>query len=547
MNKLASFLQSHLHGEVVTSDNAREFFSTDASVLSIKPTMAAYPRTTNDVRKIARFAWQLAEKGHKLPITARGGGSDLSGAAIGPGIVTVFTAHMNNILEIDTKHRKVRVQPGVNFKSLQETLYTHGLFLPPYPASYEYSSIGGAIANNSGGEKSVKYGTIRNWVDRLEVVLSNGEVIQTGRLSRREVNKKQGTATLEGEIYRGVDALCQEYATQIAQAEASITTSKNSVGYVLTDVRHRDGSIDLTPLFIGSQGTLGLVVEAILNVAPYSPHTELVVASFNSPAEAITASQQLLGLEPSALEMVDQHLLNYVIEQGKTPLHILGTEADDVPAIVLFAEFDNVKDSDRKKRAKKAEKFLSSTASRVIRTKDPNQQDDLWSIRHSAAAIVNYNHGTASSLPIIEDGIVPSERFEEYLDKVYELFKQYKLDIAIWGHAGDANLHMQPILDLQRLGHRQTVFKLMDDYYRMVLSLGGSIAAEHNDGRLRAPYVALQVGGDMLDAYQKLRTIFDPKTILNPGVKTGTTLKDLAGQLRGHYDLAHMSQHLPRT
>src|ERR1700754_2035204 len=133
MNKVASYLQGHISGEVLISDAARDFFSTDASVLEVKPNLIVYPRSTNDVRKVARFAWQLAEKGHKLPITARGSGTDQTGAAIGSGMLMVFPAHMSRILEIDTKSRMVRLQPGVNFKSLQETLHTHGLFLPPYP------------------------------------------------------------------------------------------------------------------------------------------------------------------------------------------------------------------------------------------------------------------------------------------------------------------------------------------------------------------------------------------------------------------------------
>ncbi|HMR73305.1 MAG TPA: FAD-binding oxidoreductase, partial [Candidatus Saccharibacteria bacterium] len=147
MNKVASYLQSHLSGEVLDSAAVRDYFSTDASVLQVKPALVIYPRSTNDVRKVARFSWQLAEKGHTLPITARGSGTDQTGAAIGKGAVMVFPAHMNKVLELDSQQKLVRVQPGVNFMALQEMLNTHGLFLPPFPASYKYSTIGGAIAN----------------------------------------------------------------------------------------------------------------------------------------------------------------------------------------------------------------------------------------------------------------------------------------------------------------------------------------------------------------------------------------------------------------
>ncbi len=548
MNKVAAYLQGHLSGEVLVSDGAREFFSTDASILQVKPAMVIYPRTTNDVRKVARFTWQLAEKGHVMPMTARGSGSDQTGAAIGKGAVIVFPAHMNKILELDSKQKMVRVQPGLNFKSLEETLHTHALFLPPYPASYQYSTIGGAIANNTAGEKSLKYGQMRHWVDALEVVLANGEVIQTGRLSRRDVDKKKGLATLEGEIYRAVDGLLADNAEMINTYEQSIQVSKDSVGYALAGVRKKDGSIDLTPLLVGSQGTLGIVTEAIIKAAPYSPHASLLVAAFDSLDTAIDAIEALRPLGPSALEMVDKHLLEFVAKNNgvKNYQAVVGEEAP-IPEILLFIEFDDQKDGQREKHVKKAIKLLQPITSGAVVAGDPDEQQKLWGIRHSAAAVVNYDQGGRAALPIIEDGIVPFTAFRNFVSDVYELFTKNHLEVAIWGHAGDANIHLQPLLDLRKTADRQKVFKVMDEYYKLVLKYGGSIAAEHNDGRLRAPYVAAQVGQELADVYEQVKKAFDPHGTLNPGVKTGTTLKDVAALLRDNYSISHLADQLPRT
>ena len=548
MNKVAAYLQGHLSGEVLVSDGAREFFSTDASILQIKPAMVIYPRTTNDVRKVARFTWQLAEKGHVMPMTARGSGTDQTGAAIGKGAVIVFPAHMNKILELDSKQKMVRVQPGLNFKSLEETLHTHALFLPPYPASYQYSTIGGAIANNTAGEKSLKYGQMRHWVDALEVVLANGEVIQTGRLSRRDVDKKKGLATLEGEIYRAVDGLLADNAELINTYEQSIQVSKDSVGYALAGVRKKDGSIDLTPLLVGSQGTLGIVTEAIIKAAPYSPHASLLVAAFDSLDTVIDAIEGLRPLAPSALEMVDKHLLEFVAKNNgvKNYQAVVGEEAP-IPEILLFIEFDDQKDGVREKHVKKAIKLLQPITTGAVVAGDPDEQQKLWGIRHSAAAVVNYDQGGRAALPIIEDGIVPFTAFRNFVADVYELFTKNHLEVAIWGHAGDANIHLQPLLDLRKTADRQKVFKVMDEYYKLVLKYGGSIAAEHNDGRLRAPYVAAQVGQELTDVYEQVKKAFDPHGTLNPGVKTGTTLKDVAALLRESYSIAHLADQLPRT
>jgi len=548
MNKLAAYLQGHIAGEVLVSDGARTFFSTDGSVLQMTPNMVAYPRSTNDIRKIARFTWQLAEKGHILPMTARGSGTDQTGAAIGSGIVMVFPAHMNKILELDSKQKEVRVQPGLNFKSLQETLHTHGLFLPPYPASYQYSTVGGAVANNTAGEKSLKYGQMRRWVDRLEVVLANGEVIQTGRMSRKEVDKRKGVATLEGEIYRAIDGILADNAELIDEYERKIRVTKNSVGYDLSQVRRKDGSIDLTPLLVGSQGTLAIVTEAIIKLESYSPQTSLLVAAFDTVDAAIDAVEGLRELRPSAIEMVDSHLLDFVAKQQGAPVHtdIVGEEAP-VPAVLLFVEFDEASSHQRDKRIKKTSKLLDGIATAVKVTNDLEEQQKLWSIRHAAAVVVNYDHAGKAALPIIEDGIVPTTAFRQFIDDVYALFNKHHLEVALWGHAGDANLHIQPLLDLRKLGDRQKVFKLMDEYYRIVLKYGGSIAAEHNDGRLRAPYVAAQVGPEMAGLYAQVKAAFDPHGILNPGVKTGTDIKELASLLRDTYSIAHLSDHLPRT
>lgn len=547
MNKIATYLQGHISGEVLTSDNAREYFSTDASILEVKPALIVYPRTTNDIRKVARFSWQLAEKGHVLPITARGGGTDLTGAAIGKGIIMAFPAHLNKILELDTKQRLVRVQPGVNFKSLQETLHTHGFFLPPYPASYQYSTIGGAIANNSGGEKSFSHGTMRDWVEKLEVVLANGEVIQTGRISRKELNKRKGLPTLEGEIYRAIDGIVTENAELLDKEGLGPDVTKNSVGYDLVDIKRRDGSFDLTPLFIGSQGTLGIITEAILKVAPYSPHGDLVVAGFSDIDGALQAIDAVHPLKPDAIEMVDKHLLDFAAKHQGTALPAELTPAGATPAILLFISCDDPSGRSRTKASKKVLKVLRPLTENVIATSDPDEQEKLWALRHAAAAVTNFDSGGKAALPIVEDGIVPAVAFNQFIAEAYQLFERHHLEVALWGHAGDSNLHMQPLLDLKKLGDRQKAFKLMDEYYKLVIKLGGSIAAEHNDGRLRAPYVAAQVGEDMHQLYVQLKTACDPHGTLNPGVKTGTTLKELVDMLRDSYSLAHLAEHLPRT
>lgn len=542
MSKIAHYLQEHLAGEVLINESARKYFSTDASVFEVKPKVIVYPRNTSDVRKTARFAWQLAERGKILPITARGKGTDLSGGAIGEGVILVFPAHMNRLIELDTRKGYVRVQPGIIYKNIQNTLHTHGLFIPPYPASIDYASVGGSIANNAGGEKSFKYGSTRNYVRELDVVLANGELIHTMRLTRRELNRKKGLTTFEGEIYRQLDGLIDDNWDKIQGIDQKV--SKSSTGYELKDIKRKDGSFDLTPLFVGSQGTLGIITQATIGTEPYNPNTTLISAQFKDIKSAEKAIMALSDSGASVLEIVDKNLLQFV--QDNNPHMLKDLVEDPLPEIMLLIEFDDINDRKQKKAVKKAIKVITPLAEEYSVAHDDHEREMLWKIRHSTASINWHDHDNKRAVPIIEDGVVPKEKFEAFIKSVYELFKKHRLDITIWGHAGDANLHFQPFLDLSKVGDRQKVFKIMDDYYKIVLDFGGSISGEHNDGRLRGTFLVDQFGKDIHDLFIKTKLIFDPYNMMNPGVKMGVDREQSIAQLRKEYSMDHLLDHIPR-
>lgn len=544
MNKVASYLQEHILGEVLTDASVRDYFATDGSIFKVTPSMVVYPKNIQDVRKVARFAWQLAEKKHVLPITARGRGSDQAGAAIGKGIVAVFPAHMNRLLEVDIKQRLARMQPGLNFLAFQQAMETHGLFLPPYPSSIAYATLGGAIANNSSGEKSVKYGSMRKYVVSLEVVLANGEVIQTGRINKRELEKRKGYTTFEGEIYRQVDGILTDNWDLIQQNNGLPDVTKNTAGYAVFDVRHKDGSIDLTPLFIGSQGTLGIITEAIVRLEPFNSQTTLFKIDIQSAQDITEVVEALQKVGPSALEIVDKNLLDYV--DKICPNRLKNIVEKPYPPFVLLAEFDD-KNNIQKKKAKTVRKALKKSGMTFLETTNYDEQQQLWTIRHSAALLMWHTDGKKKALPIIEDGIVPHDKFAELLAKTYALFQKYGLEAAVWGHAGNANLHVQPFLDLASISDRQKVTKIMDEYYEIVVKLGGSTSAEHGDGRLRAPYLPDVYGKEMYKVFQQIKSAFDPYGTLNTDVKIDVTQKELAGIMRKEYSMEHLADYLPHT
>ncbi|HEX5394806.1 MAG TPA: FAD-binding oxidoreductase, partial [Candidatus Saccharimonadales bacterium] len=505
--------------------------------------IVAYPRTESDVRKTARFSWQLAKRGRTLPITARGGGSNTSGSAIGSGILLVFTAHMNKILMLDAKKEFVVVEPGATYDKLEQTLYTHGLFLPPYPGSQHYASIGGGIATNAIGEKSVKYGVTGQYVEKLRVVLANGEVIETGPVSKRELNKKMGLATFEGEIYRALDALLEENTVLISEEKQRVRALRDAVGYNLSAVRTKKG-FDLTPLFIGSQGTLGIITEATMEVVSHNPINSMALISLENLTDLHGLLPEILKLKPSICDMINRSAIELVRQINPNQL----SDVMDKPsaAIHLFVEFDDIKDSEQKKALKKLRKLAQKSDAGFHATREPEEIEKYWKIRHSISTILTQQHGHQKAIPVAEDICVPVNSLVEFLTHAEKIYESNGLPAAAWGHAGDGVVRMQPMLDLGQVGDRQKMFKVAEAIYSLVKKLEGSISAAAGDGRIRAPYVPHVHSPEYFALIQKVKRIFDPYNILNPGVKSASA-EEVRALMRGEYDLAHHHEHLPRS
>ena len=539
MKSIPRNLSSLLSGELTCAENTREYFSTDGSIFKINPKIIVYPRNEEDVINTVRYlSWEYQE-GNKISITSRGKGTDQGGGALGDGAMLVFPAHMKSLIDI-TKNT-VTVQPGMIYSHLQGILKSHWRFLPPYPASVDFCTVGGAVANNSAGEKTVKYGATRNWVKSLKVVLSNGDVITTTRLTKKQLKKKKLQPDYEGHIYREVDRIIEGNRELLRKTQLKV--SKNSTGYDLWDVKRKDGSFDLSQLFIGSQGTLGIISEITFFTQSYNPHTTLLVAHFDDAIKAEEAVKKILPLGPSAAELVDYHTLEFIAHHS--PKMLRGIDANNLPKIILLIEFDDEKQSVRSKKTTKANKILSSYTNIVKYASTTKEQNALWNIRRGAAAVIWTNQGAKKALPIIEDGIVPIDKLTIYLEHAYKLFKKYNIKIATWGHAGNANMHIQPFLDLSNMRDRAKVFALADEYYKMIIKLGGSTSAEHNDGIMRGPYLKDLFGAKLYGVFNEIKELFDPLNFLNPTTKMNVTRQDAMIKMRKEYSMKHLYENLP--
>lgn len=497
-----------MSGEVSVDDAVLGYFATDGSILKIRPQVVVFPRTIDDIRKSVRFAWRLAEKGMTLPITARGYGSDTSGASLGKGISLVFPAHMGKILELDTKIKKIRIQAGINSRELQEVLATHGLMLPIYPTNSKFSTLGGEIGNNTSGAKGLKYGSIGDYVDRLEVVLSNGEVIQTGRLGRSELSRKKGLSSFEGEIYRELDALIDSSGVAIDRLSSDLPSK---VGYNLGAVKLKDGSFDLTPLLVGSQGTLAITSQAILRLEVKPAQTALLVAVLPSLDDLSDVVSAVKSASPSQFDFIDGDALKWIQKNtGIKPLNTLKTKD---PAGLFVIELDDG-DGAHSRNARKLGKMLEQIGAIVQLAETVDDKEDIWAIRYALNVLTDSKRQVVS----FGDAVVPVKNIERFYQLAKKLIKARKFTGFVSGRIGEGNLGITALLDLNQIGDRQAALGTAKDLYSLAGRLGGEIAGDSGDGRLRQKAAAGQYDDEILGIFEKVKGIFDPKNILNPGV-----------------------------
>lgn len=533
MGKVAKYLNEHILGEVVTEPAVRELYSTDSSVFQFTPEMVVYPRVTNDIRKVARFAWQLAEKGHVLPLTARGGGNDETGAAISTGAVIATSIHMNRMFEYDSKQKLIRTQPGASARALNEALGMQGAVVPSLVGDSYSATVGGAVGYNTANHLSGRWGATDAWIEQLEVVLSNGDVLQTERVNKRDLNKKKGLTSFEGDIYRKLDALIEDNKDLI---ETKVVPMTDNTGYSrIADVKQKDGSIDLAPLIAGSQGTLGIVSELILKTEFLSEHPSVAWLSFANGNSARDAVDELGKLDVSWLEYFDAAYFEEALDEGKHYAFYDEAKAATGSAALICIGFDDFSSRARAKGIKKAAKIAKTFEASFI-----SADDELARELMIAREVINFSalgaDKTPASIPLFDDAYVPFERFEDFAGAVATLAKKHSVVLPLYARPLEGIVRTRPRLQLDKVSGKQKVFRLLDEYATLVAAHNGSIVGESNEGRFKVATAHKQLDDDVKQLFAQIKEIFDPFGILNPGVKQPNEIKQLVGHLRSSYE-----------
>lgn len=526
MNKVAKYLNEHLSGEVVSQDFALSQFEVDNGLLARRPEMVVQAANMNDIRKVMRFCSQLAEKGHVLPVFVRGYGTDETGAAANKGIAIDEKAYMNRVVGIDPRQQLIHAQAGISLSAINATLSTHkGLGLPRTSYVAEDGTIGGAISTAPAGMLSGSHGHFASTVQQLEVVLSNGDVIQTGRISRRDLSKKKGLSTFEGEIYREVDNLISDNAELIAQMDPNLP---DTVGYSgISRVKQKDGSFDLTPLFIGSQGSLGIICEVIMKAQFVHPEYSVVAASYKEMSGAQSAVELAIKNKASSVEIIDGRFFRQAASVGKV---VEWAPKECFKGSVVLAIFDDFSDRARNKAVKKLTRKLESSEAVDIKTLHLEEQD-LFSL-HSVLALAENPSEPHMITPRAFSGILMApEKMDSFIGDLKSLEAKCGVNLPVFIDFSSDYLALYPTFDSKKVSERQKILQLLTEIAQIIEKYGGSFAGFGGDGRLKVNFIYKNLPDDEKQLYSKVKQIFDPSNIFNPGMKAEVQPKELASEL----------------
>ena len=527
-------------GDIDDSADTLKKYSHDASIFEVKPAIVLFPKDTKDIQALVKWVAENKEKNPELSITCRCAGTDMSGGSINESIILDFTRYMNTTIAFPDTEMSITVQPGMFYRDFEKITLAKDLILPCYTASKNINAVGGMFGNNSAGERTLKYGKTEDYILETKMVFADGREYTVKALNKKELYAKIAQGDFEGEIYKNIFQLINNNKEDIKKAKPDVT--KNSSGYYLWNVWNEEKEIfDLNKVLVGSQGTLGIATEITFRLVKPKEHTNLVVVFLRDIEILPGLVNTILKYKPQTLESYDDKtfllVLKYIVSFAK----LLGfknllklvfgfgpetmmTLRHGFPRLILLIEFTG----DTKEEADKATSDALVELRRVKKigihlTKSTFEAEKFWTIRHEAFNLIRYHLKKMKSEAFIDDVIVRPEMLPQFFPALYAILGEYKdhMTFAVGGHAGDGNMHIYTLLNPNDPALTEIVMKVSQRVYDLVISLGGSITAEHNDGIIRSPFLPQMFGDKIYGLFKNTKEIFDVHTLFNPGKKIG--------------------------
>lgn len=547
MEDLHVAIKHLVKGAVITDEKRRLEYSRDAGIYELVPEIVVQPQDSKDVEKLVSFVTKNKHAHPSLAITPRSAGTDMSGGAIGHSIVLDMLPHFNNIHGMSGS--VLHTQPGVYMRDIDPYLAAKDLMLGCVPASRALCTIGGMVGNNSGGEQSLRYGNTERSVRELTVVLADGKSYVVKPMNKKQLDKKMTEDTFEGKLYKQTYDLIEKQYDLIKNARPHV--NKNSMGYNLWSVWDRDtGIFDLTHLFTGSQGTLGIVTDIKIEAVKKPKHSGLLLAYLTSFKQLGDIIPVVMKHNPSTFEGFDDITFNLGVKYFSTfkkqlstkewlrqQAWLLGSVAQfkgHLPNILLMIEFDGDTKDEVYAKIEKLHTDLKKYKLRMDIEGDEASSAPFWSIRRASLALLRNKVKDKYASPFIDDMTVQPRYLPEFLPKIRQVIRKYKLPATLAGHFGDGNFHIIPLMDIENPTDQAKLEPVMREVIPLVLKYGGTMAGEHNDGMVRGPWLPAIFGDAVYQIFKEVKEIYDPHYIFNPHKKTDASWEYSMDHIRSH-------------
>ncbi len=502
-------LRKLVEGEVRFDDFSKVLYSTDASIYQMEPVGVVIPRHNDDVLAVVDVARRTG-----VPILPRGGGTSLAGQTVNHAIVLDFSKYMDTLIEVNPGEHWARVQPGIVLDTLNGLLTPHGLKYAPDPSTANRASVGGGIGNNSCGSHSVIYGKTGDHVQELDVVLADGSEARFSNLSPSQLETKLSGSGLESQIYRAIPEIARHHSEEIESRYPNIM--RRVSGYNL-DQFLNGANVNLSRMLVGSEGTLGVITEAKINLVPTPKATTLSIAHFDTLGEACDATPTILEHSPAAIELVGEMLLERTRNSPTFSRRM--TFVNGRPGAILVVEFTGDTPAEAADRARKlkdalARQRLGYDCTTIL---DSAGQVNVWAVRKAGLGLLMSVRGDAKPIPFVEDTAVDPEHLGQFVRRFDEIVASNGTTAGYYGHASVGCLHIRPLVSLKTQNGLDTMTSIASEIADLVQEFGGSLSGEHGDGIVRGVWTEKMFGPKIYDAFRQVKQAFDPDGIMNPG------------------------------
>ncbi|MEA3224859.1 MAG: FAD-linked oxidase C-terminal domain-containing protein [Planctomycetota bacterium] len=499
--QIASDLAMIVRGDIHADILRRVAYSTDASIYRIVPECVVAPRDSGDVASVVKYA-----RSRTIPVVARGAGTGLAGESLSAGIVIDMTRYMNRIIGADGDGQTVTCEPGVVLGDLNKYLAQFGRKIGPDPSSANRATVGGCVANNSTGSHSLQYGYISDFIEVVEAVLADGTIVEF----RNDCDPRQALDPRVAAIAGNCFSVLAESETIIKDALPQ--SKRNRSGYNIAGICH-DGKVDLVRLLAGSEGTLAVFTKLTLRTVALPAAKALLQLEFDSLERMAQAVPTIVDTGVSTCELMDGTLINLAFEALPEYHDILPAGA----AAVLLIEHTGDTPEQVSRKIEATDAAVGKMASGRTIFVEPQQQKRLWKARKDAGPLLYRKRSKKHPAEFMEDVSVDHNRLGDYISGLQKIGRQYDFAMSFFGHAGDGELHMRPFLDLSDPMDVDKMRAIANDVFSLAWSLGGSISGEHADGLVRAAFVRQQYGDEYYELLCRIKNIFDPDGLMNPG------------------------------